>query len=163
MCANIKSNSKAWIFTKIAHQNVSLRLGKDLSLETKKLQMSHCFVDVDVKCATPILMSLSWIFSNPNNSIVLKIWEPWLAIKIQIIYRICCPSGLFSSMLLVIITLTLQILGKIVTLSRVIWIINYWWGRFTLKNLVLKFWVTISRCSINKGDIIKVRVHNADR
>ena len=78
----IKSNSQAWI-TKIAHHNVSLTSGKYLSLETKKLLMSHCFVGIDVKCATPILMSLSWIFSIPNNSIVLKIWEPCLAIKFK--------------------------------------------------------------------------------
>ena len=33
---------------------------------------------------------------------------------------ICCPSSLFPSIVLVIITLTLHILGKLVTLSRVI-------------------------------------------
>ena len=41
---HLKSNSKAWK-TKIAHHNVSLRRGKDLSLETKMLLMSHCFVE----------------------------------------------------------------------------------------------------------------------
>ena len=70
MFLNVKSNSKLGITTR-AHYNVSLRSGKDLSLETKKLLMSHCFVDV--KCATPILMNLSWDFSIPNNSRVLKI------------------------------------------------------------------------------------------
>ena len=41
---NIISNSKAWI-TKVAHHNVSLRSGKDLSLETHKLLMSHCLAE----------------------------------------------------------------------------------------------------------------------
>ena len=39
-----------------------------------------------------------------------------------------------------------------VTLSRVIGIIM---RKFALENLVSKFWVTISMCSINKGDIIR--------
>ena len=42
------------------------------------------------------------------------------------------------------------------TLSRVIGIIT---REFYNTNLVSKFCVTISRCSINKGDIIKVRVY----
>ena len=31
-------------------------------------------------------------------------------------------------------------------------------GRFTLEILDTKFWVTISRCCINKGDIFEIRV-----
>ena len=128
MFLNIKSNSKAWI-TKIAHHNVSLRSGKDLSLETKKLLMSHCFVDV--KCATPILMSLSWIFSIPNNSWVLKIWEPWLAIKFKIqeerptssIYFVVHPA-FFHPYHLLLSHLHYKFWKKIVTLSRVIGIIT---------------------------------------
>ena len=97
MFLNIRSIWKGWI-TKIAHHIVLLRSSKDLSLETKKLLMSHCFVDIDVKSATPILMSLSWIFfSIFKNSIMLKN---------------CCPSGIFPSILLVMITLTLRILGQ---------------------------------------------------
>ena len=57
-----------------------------------------------------------------------KIQEPKIQAEAgedaDVIHRICCPSGLFSSMLLVIITLTLQILKKNVTLSRVIVIIT---------------------------------------
>lgn len=30
---------------------------------------------------------------------------------------------------------------------------------FYTKNLVSKFWMSISRCSINKSDIIEVRVY----
>ena len=56
---------------------------KKVLLETNKPLMTHCFVDIDVEYATPILMSLSWIFSIPNNSIVLNYWEPWLAIKFK--------------------------------------------------------------------------------
>lgn len=45
-----------------------------------------------------------------------KIQEPKIQAEAgedaDVIHRICCPSGLFSSMLLVIITLTLQILKK---------------------------------------------------
>ena len=44
MFLDIKSNSKASV-TKIVHHNVSLRSSKDLSLETKKLLMSHCFAE----------------------------------------------------------------------------------------------------------------------
>ena len=106
----------------IAHHNVSLILDGDLSLETKKLLMSRCFVDIDVNYATPIPMSLSWIFPFPNNSIVLKIRDGQDA---DVIHRLCCPFNLLSSILLVIITLTLQNLGnKTVTLSRVTWIIT---------------------------------------
>ena len=75
----------------------------------------------------------------------------------DVIHRICCPSGLFSSILLVIITLTLQILGKhsgIIKGNR-----DNNEGVLHYKILILKFWVTISRCSINKGDIIEVRVY----
>jgi hypothetical protein len=50
MFLNVKSNSKLWITTR-AHHNVSLRSCKNLSLETKKLLMSHCFSDV--KCPNP--------------------------------------------------------------------------------------------------------------
>ena len=42
------------------------------------------------------------------------------------------------------------------TLSRVIGIIM---REFYSRKLVLKFWVTRSRCSINKGDIMEVRVY----
>ena len=63
----------------------------------------------------------------------------------------------FSSILLVIITLTLQILEKIVTLSRVI-------GIITREFYIRKFGFevlddNITWCSINKGDIMKVRVY----
>ena len=44
------------------HHSVSLRSNTDLSLDTKKPLMSHCFVDVDVKCATPTLMSCHKFF-----------------------------------------------------------------------------------------------------
>ena len=44
-------NSKAWI-TKTAHLNVSLKLGKDLSLEVKKLLMSNCFAERRAKMLT---------------------------------------------------------------------------------------------------------------
>jgi len=118
MSLNVKSNSKLWITTR-THHNVSLRLGKDLSLEIKKLLMSHC--SVDVKCATPILMSLSWIFSIPNNSWVLKIWERWLAIKF--IYFVVHPT-FFHPYHLLLSHLHYKFWKKIVTLSSVIVILT---------------------------------------
>ena len=119
---NIKSDSKAWI-KKIAHHNVSLRSSKDLSLKTKKLLMSHCFVDIDVKCATLILMSLSWIYFTPNNSKVLKIWESWLAIKFKSSIEFFVHPAFFQPYYLLLSHLH-YIFGKLVTLSRVIGIIT---------------------------------------
>ena len=112
---------------KTTHHNVSLRSGKDLSLETEKLLMSHWFVDIDVKCANTNSNELVMDFSTPNKSIVLKIQEPWLAIIFKSSIEIYCPSGLFSSILVVMITLTTQIWkkeNKVVILSRVIGIIT---------------------------------------
>ena len=153
MYLNLKSNSKAWI-TKIAHYNVSLRSGKDLSLDTKKLLMSHCFADIDVKCATPILMSLSWIFSSPNNSIVLKFWELWLAINFKSSIEFVVHLAFFHPYYLLL--LHYRFWKKIVTLSRLIGIIT---REFYSIKFVSKIEVIISRCSINKGDIIEVRVY----
>jgi hypothetical protein len=63
--------------------------------------MSHCFVDIGVKCATPILMSL--------------------LSSIGIVFH----PAFFSSILLVIITLTIQILEKkIMALSRMMGIMT---------------------------------------
>ena len=70
----------------------------------------------------------------------------------DVIHRICCPSGLFSSIVLVVITLSLQRLEKIVTLSRVI-------GIITREFYTMEIGFTLSRCSINKGDIIEVRLY----
>ncbi len=112
MSLNVKSNSKLWITTR-THHNVSLRSGKDLSLETKKLLMSHCFVDV--KCATPILMSLSWIFSIPN-----KIQEER---PTSSIYFVVHPAFFHPSHLL-LSHLHYKFWKKIVTLSSVIVILT---------------------------------------
>ena len=70
MFLNLKSKPKLWITTK-AYCNVWLRLGKDLSLETKKLLMSHCFVHV--KCKTPwfVIITLT-LQSLGNNSEISK-------------------------------------------------------------------------------------------
>ena len=60
---------------------MSLRSDKDLSLETQKLLMSHCFAERRAEMPTSSIDYFG-------------------------------PSGLFSSILHVLITLTLQILGK---------------------------------------------------
>ena len=120
MLLNIKSNSKAWI-TNIAHHNVPLRSIKDLLLETKKLLISHCFVDIDVQCGTPIMTSLSWnFFSIPNNSIVLKIWEPWLAIKFKSSIEFVVHPAFFHPSYLLLSHLHYKFWNKIMALSRVI-------------------------------------------
>ena len=64
--------------------------------------MSHYFVDIDVKCATPILMSLSWIFFILNNSIVLKSWEPWLVIKFKSFIEFVVHPAFFHSYFLLL-------------------------------------------------------------
>ena len=94
----------------------------------------HLFINqFEIETSTDTMHSLTWKqkelrdsrFKNPrhqrfkNGDQSGKVGE-----DADIIHRICCPSGLFSSILLVIITLTLQILEKIVTLSRVIGIIT---------------------------------------
>jgi hypothetical protein len=91
MFLNVKSNSKLWITTR-AHHNVSLTSGKDLSLETKKLLMSHCFSDVI--SPTPILMSLSWIFSIPNakaSSHTAHLYFQLLLLQLLDIHLAPCP------------------------------------------------------------------------
>ena len=71
--------------------------------------MSHCFVDIDVKMCNTNSNELVMDFffhSYPLHSV--ENLRTLTSHKFQIIYRICCPSGLFSSILLVITTLTLQ-------------------------------------------------------
>jgi hypothetical protein len=53
-----------------------------LTLGNKKLLISQCFVNV--KWATPTLVSLSRILSITNNFDVVKPYEPWLAMKLKI-------------------------------------------------------------------------------
>ena len=119
MFLNRKSNSETLI-TKMAHHNVSSRSCKDLSLETKKLLMSHCFAERQAEM--------------PTSSIEFVV-----------------HPAFFPSILLVIITLTLHILGKGDMDNNE--------GGFTLEIGVSKFWVTISRCSIKTGDIIEVGLY----
>ena len=65
-------------------------------------------------------------------------------------------SALFHPYYLLLSHLHYRFWKQIVTLSRVIGIIM---REFYSIKLVLKFLVIISRCSINKGDIIKVRLY----
>ena len=138
----MKSNSKAWI-TKIAHQNVSLRSGKDLSLETKKLLVSHCFADIHIKCATPILMSLSWIFSIPYDSIVLETWGPWVAVKFKSSIQFVVHPAFVHPYCLLLSHLHYKFWTKKITLSRVI-------GIITRESYTIKFGFVVL------GDNIKV-------
>ena len=112
--------------------------------------MSHCFVDIDVRCATPILMSLSWILSIPNNSIVWNICNlrGKAGRDADIIHRIGCPPGLFHPYYLLLSQLHNKFWRKPVTLSRVIGITT---REFYTRIFGFKVLGNKSRCSIKKG------------
>ena len=91
-------------------------------------------------------MSLPWIPVILDIPWVLKILEPWRAArgKADVIRIPCCSSSPFSSITLVIITLTLQMLKKNIDIIKCDSDFNE--GVCGTWKSVSYFYVTISRC-----------------